>query len=295
MGLPEQEAFDIEYWLLEDLKLQRMPKAKPMAGKIALITGAAGGIGSAIANKVLSEGACVILTDNDENNLNRVTKDFQSKFGEDVVHSIIMDVTNEESVTNAYKESAEIFGGVDLLFSNAGISSSAKIEETSLELWNQNMSILSTGYFLVSREAIKIMYSQNLGGSIVFIASKNGLTASPLASAYCTAKASEIHLARCLALETAPSGIRVNVINPDAVLQGSKIWSGKWLDERMSAYNKKNKEDLEEHYKQRSLLKKSVLPVDIAEAAYFMASDLSSKSTGNIINVDSGNIQSFTR
>ena len=156
------------------------------------------------------------------------------------------------------------------------------------------MSILSTGYFLVAREAFKTLRAQNMGGSMIFVASKNGLAASPNASAYCTAKASEIHLARCLALEGAPIGIRVNVVNPDAVLRGSKIWSGDWLKERADAYGKETI-DLEEHYRQRSLLKRSVLPEDIAEANYFFASDSSAKSTGNIINVDAGNVQAFTR
>jgi NAD(P)-dependent dehydrogenase (short-subunit alcohol dehydrogenase family) len=205
-----------------------------------------------------------------------------------------MNVTDEAAVAAAYAEAAAEFGGVDILVSNAGIASSAPVEETSLELWNRNMSILSTGYFLVSREAFKLMRAQDMGGSIVFIASKNGLAASPNASAYCTAKASEIHLARCLALEGAEAGIRVNVVNPDAVLRGSKIWSGDWLKERAATYGK-DKEGLEAHYRQRSMLKRSVYPEDIAEAAYFLASDASSKSTGNIINVDAGNVQAFTR
>ena len=156
------------------------------------------------------------------------------------------------------------------------------------------MSILSTGYFLVAREAFRMLKTQGIGGSMIFVASKNGLAASPGASAYCTAKASEIHLARCLALEGAPEGIRVNTVNPDAVLRGSKIWSGEWLDQRASTYGT-DKEGLEEMYRQRSLLKRSVLPEDIAEATYFFASEASSKSTGNIINVDAGNVQAFTR
>ena len=146
----------------------------------------------------------------------------------------------------------------------------------------------------VSREAFKMMRTQDIGGSVVFIASKNGLAASPNAAAYCTAKASEIHLARCLALEGAEAGIRVNVVNPDAVLRGSKIWEGDWLDQRASTYGT-DKEGLEEMYRARSMLKRSVLPEDIAEAAYFFASEKSSKSTGNIINVDAGNVQAFTR
>ena len=156
------------------------------------------------------------------------------------------------------------------------------------------MDILSTGYFLVSREAFRMFRTQDIGGAVVFVASKNGLAASPNASAYCTAKAAEIHLARCLALEGAGAGIRVNVVNPDAVLRGSKIWAGEWLDQRAATYQT-DKEGLEEMYRQRSMLKRSVLPEDIAECAYFLASDLSAKSTGNILNVDAGNVQAFTR
>ena len=156
------------------------------------------------------------------------------------------------------------------------------------------MDILAKGYFLVSREAFRLMRRQKLGGAVVFVASKNGLAASPNASAYCTAKAAEIHLARCLALEGAEAGIRVNVVNPDAVLRGSKIWTGEWREQRAAAY-RMGTDDLEEHYRQRSMLKRSVLPEDVAEAAYFLASDLSAKSTGNIVNVDAGNAQSFTR
>ncbi|CUA92339.1 bifunctional rhamnulose-1-phosphate aldolase/short-chain dehydrogenase [Pannonibacter indicus] len=293
-GLPEQEAFDIEYWLLEEAKLQRMPKPKSLAGRVAFVTGGAGGIGSATAERLMSEGACVVLADIDANSLAQTAERLAARHSGDVVRTVVMDVTSEDAVERAYAEACTEFGGIDILVSNAGIASSAPIEETSLELWNRNMSILSTGYFLVSRSAFKVMKAQGIGGSIIFIASKNGLAASPGASAYCTAKASEIHLARCLALEGAPDGIRVNVVNPDAVLRGSKIWSGDWLKERAQAYGK-DTADLEEHYRQRSLLKRSVLPEDIAEATYFFASEASAKSTGNIINVDAGNVQSFTR
>lgn len=294
VGLPEQEAFDIEYWLLEEAKLQRMPKPKSLAGRVALVTGGAGGIGTATAERYLREGACVMLADIDEDALSKTVAELQANFSSDFVRGIKMDVTDEKQIVEAYSSIAKEFGGVDILVSNAGIASSAPIEETSLELWNKNMSILSTGYFLVSREAFKLMKAQDIGGAVVFIASKNGLAASPGASAYCTAKASEIHLARCLALEGAPHGIRVNTVNPDAVLRGSKIWSGDWLKERADTYGK-DKDGLEEHYRQRSLLKRSVLPEDIAEAAYFLSSEMSAKSTGNIMNVDAGNVQAFTR
>lgn len=293
-GLPEQEAFNIEYWLLEEAKLQRMPKPKSLAGKVAFVTGGAGGIGSATAARFLREGACVVLADIDTEMLAKTSAALSSEFSADVVRTVMMDVTDEAAVENAYSRMALEFGGVDIVVSNAGIASAAPVEETTLALWNKNMSILSTGYFLVSRAAFIVMRKQNMGGAIIFIGSKNGLAASPGASAYCTAKASEIHLARCLALEGAPLGIRVNVVNPDAVLKGSKIWSGDWLQDRADAYGKDTSE-LEEHYRQRSLLKLSVLPEDIAEASYFFASDVSSKSTGNILNVDAGNVQSFTR
>ncbi len=293
-GLPAQEAFDIEYWLLEEAKLQRMPKAKSLAGRIALVTGGAGGIGSATAERFLAEGACVLIADIDEKALADTAGNLSSRHGKDVVRTVKMNVTSEAEIAAAYNYACLEFGGLDILVSNAGIASSAPVEETTLELWNKNMDILSTGYFLVSREAFKLFRAQNIGASIVFVASKNGLAASPNAAAYCTAKAAEIHLARCLALEGAEAGIRVNVVNPDAVLRGSKIWSGEWLTQRASTY-KTDKDGLEEMYRQRSMLKRSVFPEDIAEAAYFFASDLSAKSTGNIINVDAGNAQSFTR
>ncbi len=293
-GLPEQEAFDIEYWLLEEAKLQRMPQPKSLAGRVALVTGGAGGIGSATAERYLREGACVMLADIDADALAKAAESLTSRFGKDVVASVTMNVTDEAAVAAAYADISVAFGGVDILVSNAGIASSAPVEDTTLELWNRNMDILSTGYFLVSREAFKVMRVQDMGGAIIFVASKNGLAASPNASAYCTAKASEIHLARCLALEGAEAGIRVNVVNPDAVLRGSKIWEGDWLEQRADTYGT-DKDGLEEMYRQRSMLKRSVLPEDIAEAAYFFAAETSAKSTGNIINVDAGNVQAFTR
>ncbi|WP_299841727.1 bifunctional rhamnulose-1-phosphate aldolase/short-chain dehydrogenase [uncultured Jannaschia sp.] len=293
-GLPEQEAFDIEYWLLEEAKLQRMPAPKSLAGRVAIVTGGAGGIGAATAEKYLAEGACVVLADIDAGALAATEANLAGRYSRDVMRAVEMNVTSEDAVADAYAAMAVEFGGVDIVVSNAGIASSAKVEDTTLELWDRNMSILSTGYFLVSREAFRMLKRQGIGGAIVFVASKNGLAASPGASAYCTAKASEIHLARCLALEGAAEGIRVNVVNPDAVLRGSRIWQGEWLDQRASTYGT-DKEGLEEMYRERSLLKRSVLPEDIAAACYFFASDQSAKSTGNIVNVDAGNVQAFTR
>ncbi|ESW70331.1 short-chain dehydrogenase [Mesorhizobium sp. LSHC422A00] len=294
VGLPAQEAFDIEYWLLEDLKLQRMPKPKSLAGQIALVTGGAGGIGRATASRLLREGACVVLADIDETALANANDELAKAYGKDFVRPVLINVTAEEQVISGFAQTAVEFGGIDILVSNAGLASSAPIEETTLALWNKNMDILSTGYFLVSREAFRLFRAQKIGGNVVFVASKNGLAASPNAAAYCTAKAAEIHLARCLALEGAEAQIRVNVVNPDAVLRGSKIWTGEWKEQRAAAY-KMSTDDLEEHYRSRSMLKRSVFPEDIAEAIYFLASDMSAKSTGNIINVDAGNAQSFTR
>jgi rhamnulose-1-phosphate aldolase/alcohol dehydrogenase len=293
-GLPEQEAFNIEYWLLEEAKLQRMPKPKSLQGRIAFITGGAGGIGSATAQRLLSEGCNVMLADIDKASLDDVVAGFGKRFGRDMVRGVVMDVAQESAVIAAMEETALQFGGLDIVVNNAGITIAANVEDTTLELWNKNMTILATGYFLVGREGYRILKQQGLGGSMVFIASKNAIAASPGASAYCTAKAAEVHLARCMALEGAPLGIRVNVVNPDAVLRGSKIWQGEWRAQR-AASNKISEDQLEEHYRKRSLLQRSVFPEDIAEGVYFFASDLSNKSTGNFLNVDAGNATSFSR
>lgn len=294
VGLAEQEAFNIEYWLLEEAKLQRMPKPKSLAGRIAYVTGGAGGIGGATAQRLLGEGACLVIADIDEKALGERVAAITKRHGRDAAIGVKLDVTDEAAVVASFEEAARVFGGVDIVVSNAGIASASPVEDTSLGLWQKNMDILATGYFLVSREAFRLMQRQNVGGAIIFVASKNGLAASAGASAYCAAKASEIHLARCLALEGAPHGIRVNTVNPDAVLRGSKIWEGEWRQQR-AASNKVAEDQLEEVYRQRSLLKLSVFPEDIAEGVYFFASDLSAKSTGNILNIDAGNAQAFTR
>ena len=294
IGLDEQEAFDIEYWSLEEAKLTRMPKPKSLAGKVAFVTGGAGGIGKATAVRFLKQGACVVLADIDEEALPSVQGELAEEFGRDNVRGVWCDVTREESVIAALAYVSVEFGGLDIAVSSAGIASSAALDETSLQMWERNMAILSTGYFLVARESFKVLKAQHIGGSIVMVASKNALVASPNAAAYCTAKAAEVQLARAVALEGAPLGVRCNVVNPDAVLRGSKIWDGDWPKERAAAY-KLSDTDLEEHYRNRSLLKLNVFPEDIAEAIYFFASAASSKSTGNILNVDAGHAPAFTR
>lgn len=294
VGLPESEAFAIEYWALEEAKLQRMPKPKALAGRVALITGGGGGIGLAAARALLANGACVLVSDRDAEALAKSSAELVQSYGRDVVRSAVCDVTVEAQIQEAFDHCAREFGGVDILVANAGIASSAPIEETTLALWHKNFDVLAQGYFLTARAAFPLMRLQKKG-AIVFIGSKNALAATPNAAAYASAKAASLHLARCLALEGAEHGIRVNVVNPDAVIRGSRIWDGDWRKERASAYGVDSGEELEEFYRKRSLLKRNVLPEDIAEAVYFLVSDASAKSTGNIINVDAGNAQAFTR
>ena len=295
VGLMEQEAFDIEYWLLEEAKLKRMPKPKALAGKVALVTGGAGGIGRAVAHRLAAEGAAVVICDKDRDVLTEAERDLRKAHGADTATGLWVDVTDEAAVAALFRDAALAYGGIDICVSNAGFASAAAFEDTTLELWNKNVDVLSTGYFLISREAFRMMKAQGTGGSIIFVASKNALVASPGASAYCVAKASEVQLARCLALEGAPLGIRANVVNPDAVLRGSRIWQGEWREQRAAAYKAKP-DDLEEVYRQRSLLKRGVYPEDIAEAvAFFASEERSAKSTGNILNVDAGHAPSFTR
>lgn len=294
LGLDEQEAFNIEYWALEEAKLQRMPKPKALAGRIALVTGGAGGIGAATARRLLADGACVMLVDRDASALETASATLAETYGKDVLRSALCDVTDEAQVQSAFDATAREFGGLDIMVANAGIASSAPIEETTTALWRKNYDVLAEGYFLTARAAFPLMKASG-GGSIVFIGSKNGIAAATNASAYASAKAAALHLARCLALEGASSGIRVNVVNPDAVIRGSKIWDGDWRKERAGAHGIDAGEALEAHYRDRSMLKRDVLPEDVAEAVYFFASEMSAKSTGNMLNVDAGNAQAFPR
>ncbi len=293
-GLPEQEAFDIEYWLLEEAKLQRMPKPRPLSGRIALITGAAGGIGRATAERLGADGAAVVLTDRDAGALGETDAALAKTLGRDQVFSVVMDVTSEDSVDAAVNAAARAFGGLDILVANAGIVTGNPVVDTALSEWRLNIDVLATGYFLAARAAFRTFAAQSAGGSVIFIASKNALAAGANAAAYSTAKAAEAHLARCLAVEGAPMGVRVNVVNPDAVLRGSRMWDDSRRAERAATYGLAP-EELDDHYRQRSLLKRSVYPEDIAEAVAFFAGERAAKSTGNMLNVDAGNAQSFPR
>lgn len=293
-GLDENEAYRIEYWQLEEDKLRRMPKPDALVGRIALVTGAAGGIGAATARALLERGACVVLADRDAATLADAQAELIATFGSDNVRGSVCDVTDEMQVAESTAYAAREYGGVDILVANAGLASSAPVEETTLDIWNRNYDVLARGYFLSARDAFAVMKLHG-GGSIVFIGSKNALAASANASAYCSAKAAAIHLARCLALEGAPHGIRVNTVNPDAVIRGSQIWNGDWREERAGAYGIDSGEELEAFYRDRSLLKQSVFPEDVAAAVMFFAADTAAKSTGNILNVDAGNAQAFPR
>lgn len=290
VSLPLQEAFDIEYWLLEEAKLQRMPKEKPLSRKVALITGGAGGIGKAIADRLAKEGACVFITDINQERLDEAV----ATYSKDTGSGVVMDVTKPEDITNALKEAVYKFGGVDILVNCAGIAISKPLEQTSDAEWDLLQDILVKGQFAVSRAAVEILRAQNLGGDIVNIASKNALVSGPNNVGYGTAKAAQVHMSRLLAAELGKDKIRVNVVNPDAVIEGSKIWEGEWAAGRAKAYGI-TVEELPAFYAKRTILNEIIGVDDIAAGVFaFVGGDLS-KSTGNILNVDGGVAAAFVR
>jgi rhamnulose-1-phosphate aldolase/alcohol dehydrogenase len=290
VSLDDEESFAIEYWPLELYKLSLAPAPRELQGAVALITGAAGGIGSAVARALAAEGACIVVTDLDLGGATSVAGELG-----DIAVAAKGDVLDEASIAGAYDAAVLAFGGIDIVVSNAGIASSAPLEQTSLEVWDRNNDILARGYFLVAREAARVLRAQGTGGSIVFIGSKNALAPGKNAAAYSAAKAASLHLARCLAEELGADGIRVNTVNPDAVLEGSRIWDSAWREERASAYGIPEGE-LEEHYRARTTLKVNILPADVAEAVlYFASPTRAAKSTGNILNVDGGVALAYPR
>ena len=290
VSLTPAESFAVEYWPLELYKLSLAPAPRELQGRVALVTGAAGGIGRAIVNSLAELGAAVTAFDLDGAGAEAAIADLG-----DAGLAVQGDVTSEEDVAEAFRATAERFGGVDIVISNAGVASSAAIEETTLASWNRSHAILGTGYFLVAREAFRLLREQAMGGSVVFVASKNGLVAGRNAAAYSSAKAAELHLARCLAEEGGAAGIRVNSVNPDAVLQGSGIWDSSWREERAAAYGIAP-DALEEHYRKRTTLGVNILPEDIAAAVvHFASGTRSGKSTGNILNVDGGVPAAYSR
>ncbi|MVT08908.1 bifunctional aldolase/short-chain dehydrogenase [Chitinophaga tropicalis] len=293
-ALPRQEAFDIEYWLLEEAKLQRMPKPKALSGRIALITGSAGGIGKAIAKKFANEGACVIINDNDASRLESAREEFLKQYGKDVFATAILDVTKTGDIHEAFNVASLAFGGVDLVVNCAGLSISKPLEAHTEKDWDLLYDVLVKGQFLVTQQGVEVMRKQELGGDVINIVSKNALMSGPNNAGYGSAKAAQLHLSRLNAAELGKDGIRVNVVNPDAVIADSKIWEGDWAAGRAKAYGI-TVEELPGYYAKRTLLNQIILPEDIANACFVITGGLLNKSTGNVINVDGGVATAFVR
>jgi rhamnulose-1-phosphate aldolase/alcohol dehydrogenase len=293
-SLPRQEAFNIEYWLLEEAKLQRMPKPKALSGRVALITGSAGGIGKAIARKFADEGACVIINDNDASRLANAQDEFQQQYGKDVYTAVVLDVTKNNDIKNACTAAALAFGGVDIIVNCAGLSISKPLEEHTEQDWDLLYDVLVKGQFAVTQAGVEVMRKQEMGGDVLNIVSKNALMSGPNNAGYGSAKAAQLHLSRLNAAELGKDGIRVNVVNPDAVISDSKIWEGAWAEGRAKAYGIKV-EELPAYYARRTLLNEIILPEDIAQACFAFVGGLLNKSTGNVLNVDGGIAAAFVR
>jgi rhamnulose-1-phosphate aldolase/alcohol dehydrogenase len=294
VSLSANESYNVEYWPLELYKLSLAPAEAEFSRKVAFITGGAGGIGSETARRLVSEGAHVVLADLNLEGAQKVAQEINDIYGENRAYAVKMDVTDEQAVQAAYAEVAVVYGGVDIIVNNAGLATSSPFDETSLKEWNLNINVLGTGYFLVAREAFKLMKQQGIGGNMVFIGSKNSIFAGKSVTAYSSAKALEAHLARCIAAEGGEFGIRVNTILPDAILQGSAIWNGAWRNERAAAYGIEP-DQLEEHYRKRTTLLVNIYPRDIAEGIAFFASSKSDKTTGCMLTIDGGVPAAFTR
>lgn len=293
-SLPRQEAFNIEYWLLEEAKLQRMPKPKALSGRIALVTGSAGGIGKAIAKKFAEEGAVIVLNDLNAERLAGAKKEFEAAFGNDNVVSVPLDVTNEEQIKVAFEKACLNYAGIDIVVNNAGLSISKTIEDHTEKDLDLLYDVLVKGQFYVTQQAVRVMKSQGVGGDILNIVSKNALVSGPNNAGYGSAKASQLHLSRLNAAELGPDRIRVNVVNPDAVISDSNIWAGGWAEGRAKAYGI-SVEELPAFYAKRTLLNEVILPEDIANACFAFVGGLLNKSTGNVLNVDGGVAMAFVR
>ncbi|HEU5357202.1 MAG TPA: bifunctional aldolase/short-chain dehydrogenase [Actinocrinis sp.] len=289
--IPESEKFRIEYWALEEAKLQRMPKPKALAGRIALVTGAGSGIGKAIAHRLAAEGACVVVADLNAESAAVVAEELG---GRDKAVAATVDVTEEQQIAAAFQAAALAFGGVDLIVNNAGISISKPLLETTAQDWDLQHDIMARGSFLVSREAARIMIEQALGGDIVYIASKNAVFAGPNNIAYSATKADQAHQVRLLAAELGEYGVRVNGVNPDGVVRGSGIFAGGWGAKRAAVYGVPE-EKLGEYYAQRTLLKREVLPEHVANAVFALTGGDLGHTTGLHVPVDAGVAAAFLR
>ncbi|NTS42951.1 bifunctional aldolase/short-chain dehydrogenase [Flavisolibacter sp. BT320] len=293
-SLPRQEAFDIEYWLLEEAKLQRMPKPKALSGRIALITGSGGGIGKAIAKRFAQEGACVVISDNNKERLEETRVEFTGSFGKDAAIAGLLDVTSAASIDETIDAAVLMFGGLDIVVNNAGLSISKPIEAHTGEDWDLLYDVLVKGQFTVTQKGVAIMRKQGFGGDVLNIVSKNALVSGPNNAGYGSAKAAQLHLSRLNAAELGKDKIRVNVVNPDAVISGSNIWSNGWAEGRAKAYGV-SVDELPAYYAKRTLLNEVIEPEDIAKACFAFVSGLLNKSTGNVLNVDGGVATAFVR
>ena len=294
VSLSARDAFDVEYWPLELYKLTLAPPEKELARRIALVTGGASGIGRAVARRLAAEGAHVVVADLDEVGARKTADEIIAAVGAGRALGVGMDVTREDSVSAGLGETVLAYGGLDLLVSNAGIAHSCPVERLSLADWERSFAVNARGHFLVAREAMRILTAQGLGGALVFVATKNVMSPGKDFAAYSAAKAAEAQLAKVLALEGAPHGIRSNIVNPDAVFHDSKLWSEDVRRERAAAQGIPVTE-LEEFYRKRNLLGVRILPEDVAEAVLFLASDRSAKTTGCTITVDGGVKDAFPR
>ena len=294
VSLSARDAFDVEYWPLELYKLAQAPPEKELARRIALVTGGASGIGRAAALRLAAEGAHVVVADLDEAGAHKVADEVVAAAGGGRAIGVGMDVASELSVRGGFEEAVLAYGGIDIVVSNAGIAHSAPVDEMSLAEWERSFAVNSTGHFLVAREGMRLLKAQGLGGAFVFVATKNVMSPGKDFAAYSAAKAAEAQLAKVLALEGGPHGIRSNIVNPDAVFRDSKLWSAEIRRERARAQGI-TVEQLEDFYRKRNILAAPILPEDVAEAILFLASDRSAKTTGCTITVDGGVKDAFPR